>query len=101
MPSRRNCMRHLGLTLAATAAAVSLAACGKSQTATPAPDASATAPAAAAAPVDKKALLASLPAPYNTADLDNGQPKCALCPSCHTLTEGGPNMTGPNLHGVF
>jgi cytochrome c len=46
-------------------------------------------------------LLASLPAPYNTADLLNGQRQSALCRSCHTFTEGGPDLTGPNLHGVF
>ncbi|CAN5601712.1 cytochrome c family protein [soil metagenome] len=58
---------------------------------------------AAAAPTDadKQALLASLPAPYITGDLLNGQSKFALCRSCHTITEGGPNMTGPNLYGVF
>jgi cytochrome c len=58
---------------------------------------------AAAAPTDaeKQALLAALPAPYNTGDLLNGQSKFALCRSCHTITEGGPNMTGPNLYGVF
>lgn len=46
-------------------------------------------------------LLAALPAPYNTADLLNGQRQSALCRSCHTFTEGGPDLTGPNLHGVF
>lgn len=46
-------------------------------------------------------LLAALPPPYNTADLLNGQRQSALCRSCHTLTEGGPNLTGPNLHQVF
>lgn len=50
---------------------------------------------------DTARLLAALPAPYNTADLLNGQRQSALCRSCHTLTEGGPNLTGPNLHGVF
>jgi cytochrome c len=42
-----------------------------------------------------------LPAPYNTGDPDNGQAKFALCQACHTVTAGGPNMTGPNLHGIF
>ena len=50
---------------------------------------------------EKKALLAALPAPYNAGDLDNGQRKFALCRSCHTITQGGPDMTGPNLYGVF
>ncbi|MFT4254599.1 MAG: cytochrome c family protein, partial [Caulobacter sp.] len=50
---------------------------------------------------EKAAALAALPAPYNTGDLLNGQSKFALCRSCHTITPGGPNMTGPNLYGVF
>jgi len=50
---------------------------------------------------EKAALLASLPAPYDQADLDNGRRVFARCRSCHTLTDGGPNMTGPNLYGVF
>jgi cytochrome c len=50
---------------------------------------------------DMKKAQAALPAPYNTADLDNGQSKFALCQTCHTTAEDGPNMTGPNLHGVF
>lgn len=49
----------------------------------------------------KQAALASLPAPYNTADLKNGEAKFALCRSCHTVVSGGPNLTGPNLYGVF
>lgn len=51
--------------------------------------------------VEKTALLAALPAPYNEADLENGRRVFARCRSCHTVTEGGPNMTGPNLYGVF
>jgi cytochrome c len=65
----------------------------------------AEAPAAPAAPeptdAEKQALLAALPAPYNTADLANGKQKFAMCRSCHTIVPGGANMTGPNLHGVF
>jgi cytochrome c len=64
-----------------------------------------TVPAAPARPaptaVEKVAMLASLPAPYNAADLDNGRRVFARCRSCHTINEGGPNMTGPNLYGVF
>jgi cytochrome c len=48
-----------------------------------------------------KALLAQLPAPYNTADLDNGRLHFNLCRACHTIIQGAPNMTGPNLYGVF
>lgn len=55
----------------------------------------------APSPEEKAALLSALPAPYDAADLDNGRRVFARCRSCHTITEGGPNMTGPNLHGVF
>lgn len=81
-------------------AALSLltAACGKSDKASPA---ATTAAAPAPTEAQKQALLASFPAPYNTADIDNGQAKFALCQSCHTITPDGANMTGPNLHGVF
>lgn len=82
-------------------AIVALALAGCSQE--PAPGASA--PAAPARPLptaaEKAALLAALPAPYNQADLDNGRRAFARCRSCHTITEGGPNMTGPNLYGIF
>jgi len=66
-------------------------------------DAPVAAPPAAAPPTDaaKAAALAALPAPYNTGDLSNGQSKFAFCRSCHTATEGGPDLTGPNLYGVF
>lgn len=87
---------------------LSLTACGgdTSSTASNAAAPSAAAPEAApAAPepadAEKAAILASLPAPYNTGDLNNGQSKFALCRSCHTITEGGPNLTGPNLYGLF
>ena len=70
--------------------------------------ASTTAPAAPAAPetpapteAERAALLAALPAPYSEADLDNGRRVFARCRSCHKINEGGSNMTGPNLHGVF
>lgn len=52
-------------------------------------------------PEQKQALLASLPAPYNTADIENGKMKFGMCRSCHTIVPGGANLTGPNLHGVF
>ncbi len=95
-------MRHLGLTLAAVALTTTLGACNKPST-TPSSEQAAstmTAPAAMS-DADKQKVLASLPAPYNTADLANGESKFALCSTCHTMPQGGPNMTGPNLHGVF
>ncbi len=86
-------------------AASLLAACGKpassggDQPAAPAEPASA--PAAPLTDAQKKAALAELPAAYQTADLDDGQARFALCKSCHTAIEGGGDMTGPNLYGVF
>jgi len=93
--------------LATALVATSLAACGQSQTGGTTESGQAAAPAAPAAEApemsdaEKQALLASYPAPYNTADLANGEAKFGLCRSCHTITPGGANMTGPNLHGVF
>ena len=80
-------------------AALALTGCGPGQS----PDADAPATPARPAPpaAEKAALLASLPAPYNEADLDNGRRAFARCRSCHTITEGGSNMTGPNLYGIF
>ena len=78
-------------------ATLGLAACGQDGG-----DAAPSTPARPApTPAQKAALLAALPAPYNAADLDNGRRVFARCRSCHTITEGGPNMTGPNLYGVF
>lgn len=91
-------MRYLGPTVAAVLA-VSLAACGKSESSAP------TAPAPAEAPklseAEKATILASYPAPFAAADLENGEAKFALCKSCHTVVAGGANLTGPNLHGVY
>lgn len=86
-------MTRLVLTALATLA---LAGCGEGETS------QANAPARPApTAAEKAALLAALPAPYHQADLENGRRVFARCRSCHTVTEGGPNMTGPNLYGVF
>ena len=80
-------------------AALALTGCGQG------PAEKTGAPAAPAAPAptaaEKAALLAALPAPYSAADLENGRRAFARCRSCHTITDGGSNMTGPNLYGVF
>ena len=102
-------MRALLAVPALIAATGLLSACGK-----PAPQpsqqtAGAGAPTSEPAPpapppitdAQKKAMLESLPAAYQSADLDNGQAKFALCKSCHTVVQGGGNMVGPNLYGVF
>ena len=98
-------MRHLGLTIVAAAAcAAALAGCNK-QPGPSQPSAASSEQPAAPAPAmsaeELKKAQAALPAPYNTADLDNGQSKFALCQTCHTLVKDGPNMTGPNLYGIF
>src|SRR4051794_31327969 len=74
------------LILAALAAALPLAACG---------------PSAKPAGKSQAALLAELPAPYNTGDVAAGQEVFSQCTACHTIQAGLPNGVGPNLHGVF
>ena len=88
------------------AALVLLTACSQNAEA-PASEESTAAPAPAPAPrpemteEQRAAVLASLPAPYNEGDLENGRRVFARCRSCHTLAEGGGNLTGPHLWGVF
>jgi len=87
-------------------AALALAACGQ-----PSSTATNAAPAAAPASTEggpegltdaqKKALIAELPPAYANADLSNGEAKFAVCRACHTLNQGGDDMTGPNLWGIF
>jgi cytochrome c2 len=36
-----------------------------------------------------------------SASVENGARIFRRCQSCHTVDEGGRNMVGPNLHGVF
>jgi len=47
------------------------------------------------------AILADLGETYVSANLENGGRVFRRCQSCHTVDEGGRNMVGPNLHGVF
>ena len=48
-----------------------------------------------------QAKVAALPAPYNTANYEDGRTVFAQCRTCHTINAGGINMVGPNLHGVI
>jgi len=59
-----------------------------------------SAPPASETPA-QKAIVAALPAPYNTGDAAAGEAKFAQCRSCHAIAKGAPNLTGPNLYGVF
>lgn len=52
-------------------------------------------------PAEKAAIQATFPAPYNTADLAAGEKQFGKCRSCHTITPGKMNLTGPHLYGVF
>ena len=81
----------------AAAATLALAACGQSSSQS---DQAPAAPAQAT-PEQVKTLLAQLPAPYNTGDIVNGKARFTQCAACHTTAQGGPNLTGPNLYGVF
>jgi cytochrome c len=101
---------RLGPIVTAAVLAAALAGCSKSGTNKQAEGSQATSSEQSAAanetvPVmsaeEQAKALAALPAPYNTADLANGEAKFALCKSCHTVTAGGASMTGPNLHGVI
>ncbi|MEM5516195.1 c-type cytochrome [Henriciella sp. AS95] len=47
------------------------------------------------------AEFAGLPEPYASADFDRGKRVFFQCQSCHTLTEGGDVVLGPNLYGLF
>ena len=96
-------MRALAPLAAAIVLTTALAACSKSSEAPGDAVSPPIAPPAAAGPTDAEAqaMLASMPAPYNVADLANGKKQFARCRSCHTLGEGQAEMTGPNLHGLF
>jgi cytochrome c len=93
---------HLGLLLV-TGAALTLAACGQKGGAASTSPVDQGPPPAMAEPEDPaaKAMVATLPAPFNTGDPVNGKAVFARCRACHTTEKGGPNMTGPNLWGVF
>ena len=85
------------ITLAAVGACLVLTACGGQEE----QQKTSSTPAASAPTGPVPTKLEDLPAPYNTADLDNGKARFAMCTSCHTIKEGGANLTGPNLHAVF
>jgi cytochrome c len=109
-------MTFLKATMFATSAVLFLAACGGGA---PTPDtptentveiqpananiSSDTSPAPPAAPSEVAAsdAFAALPEPYKSADYNRGRRTFKLCQSCHTVNEGGQNLVGPNLYGMF
>ncbi|HLI65658.1 MAG TPA: cytochrome c family protein [Caulobacteraceae bacterium] len=82
----------------ALAATLALSACGPSGSSS---SGSAPPPPAPLTPAQAKALVATLPAPFNTGDPEAGKAVFTQCAACHTTAQGGPNLTGPNLWGVF
>jgi len=50
---------------------------------------------------EKTKIQATFPAPYNIADLADGEKQFNRCRSCHTITPDKMNMTGPHLYGLF
>ncbi len=82
-------------------AALALAACSGEDGPAPANDEVAAPAPPPLTDAQKAAVYEALPAPWAGADMENGRRAAARCRSCHTFTPGGPNMTGPNLHGVF
>ena len=94
-------MIRLTLTTLAALAVTACSPSGDAPKGVPAESAPAVPAPPAPTTAVKTALLAALPAPWNEADLDNGRRVFARCRSCHTIAEGGPNMTGPNLYGMF
>ncbi|MBW8882074.1 MAG: cytochrome c family protein, partial [Asticcacaulis sp.] len=52
-------------------------------------------------PQEKAALLATFPAPFNAADLEDGEKQFNKCRGCHTITPEKQDLTGPHLFGVF
>ena len=98
-------MRLVLTGLAILGTAMILAGCGKggSQEAvmpSSAPLDLSSAPPASETPA-QKTIVAALPAPYNTGDPVAGEAKFAQCRPCHAIAKDAPNLTGPNLYGVF
>ena len=89
--------RVLALCLVAASA---LTACNKPREEGSAKDTAPSIPVELTA-AQKQALVAELPAPYSGGDVEHGKTVFMMCKTCHTLVEGGANMTGPNLWGIF
>ncbi len=80
--------------------ALAVAGCHRADRAPEAPSAGPL-PARRSPTPAEQALLSDLPPAYQQADLENGRLHFNLCKACHTVVQGGPDMVGPNLYGVF
>ena len=56
---------------------------------------------ASAAALAGPAFAQPKPAPAAAAPVVDGKKIFLQCATCHTITKGGKDMTGPNLHGVI
>ncbi len=83
----------------ASALLLLLAGCGAG------PDEADRQPAVTAAELGEQTVLSTAeylaqPA-YAGADLERGRSLYLQCRACHTIEEGGSNLAGPNLRGIF
>lgn len=98
-------MTFLKASAVALSASLVLTACGGDAPAPTEPATSnetpSTTPTETVADTSVSDAFAALPEPYQSADYNRGRRTYKLCQSCHTLNEGGPNLVGPNLYGMF
>ena len=94
-------MRIAPALFALTAAAMLVCGCGQGSAPADQAQEPAPPPPPMPTPAQIKAEIATLPAPYNQGDYEAGKIRFTQCAACHTATQGGPNMTGPNLYGLF
>lgn len=81
--------------------AAGLALCACSQQSSTSTSGATTPPPPPPTAEQAKAIIAALPAPFNSGDYEAGKAAFTQCAACHTTARGGPNMTGPNLYGIF
>nr|CAM58084.1 hypothetical protein [uncultured marine microorganism] len=97
-------MSRAVLIILITAATCSLGSCGQSGTGAPS-GSSTKAPPLTAATLGEQTILSPkdylAQDKYAAADTGRGEALSMQCRACHTLEQGGANVLGPNLFGVF